>query len=105
MVLKNLKVKIPMSKFPKNEFLKTKRRYYADILWGGVTFLPCGNFLLPSLVQNLSIIPSFCLEMHAVFKVMLLGRQEELVGPPQHSTIRIVCSSDSPVSFRAFEQP
>ena len=42
--------------------------------------------------------------MHATFKVMVLRRQEELVGPPQHDTIRIVWSHDSSDIFRAFEQ-
>ena len=28
-------------------------------------------------------------QMHATFKVIVLRRQQELVGPPQHSIIRI----------------
>ena len=44
------------------------------------------------------------LEMHANFKVVVLRRQEELVGPWQHDTIRIVCFYDFPVVFRAFQQ-
>ena len=44
------------------------------------------------------------LEMPANFKVMVLRRQKELVGPPQHGTIRNICFYDSPVIFRVFEQ-
>ena len=43
-------------------------------------------------------------KMHAAFKVMILRRQEELVGPPRHSTIRIACSHDLPVIFITIEQ-
>ena len=44
------------------------------------------------------------LQMLATFKVMVLRRQEELVGRPQHRIIRVMCSHDSPDDFRAFEQ-
>ena len=44
------------------------------------------------------------LQVHATFKVIVLRRQEELVGPPQHSIIRNTCSHDSPAIFRAIEQ-
>ena len=42
--------------------------------------------------------------MHATFKVMVLQRQQELVGPPHYSIIRNTCSHDSLVIFVAFEQ-
>ena len=39
------------------------------------------------------------------FKVMVLRRQDELVGPPQHSIIRIIIMfHDPPDEFRAFDQ-
>ena len=44
------------------------------------------------------------LETRATFEVMVLGRQDELVEPSKHATIRIICSHDSPDDFRAFEQ-
>ena len=43
-------------------------------------------------------------KMHAAFKVMVLRRQEELVGPPRHSIIAITCPHDSPVIFITIEQ-
>ena len=42
--------------------------------------------------------------MRATFKVMVLRRQEELVGPLQHGTIRIVCFPDFPDDSGAVEQ-
>ena len=44
------------------------------------------------------------LQVHDTFKLMPLRRQEELVGPPQHATIRVLSSHDSSGISRAFEQ-
>ena len=81
--------------------LKAERRYCVEI-WSGVGHF--FRFQKRCQSKNRDIIPSFCLEVHATFKVMVLRRQDELVGPPRHSIIRNACSHDSPASFRAFEQ-
>ena len=43
-------------------------------------------------------------QMHVAFKVIVLGDQDELVGPPQHSIIPITWSHDCPDDFGVFEQ-
>ena len=44
------------------------------------------------------------LQMGDTFKVMVLRRQEELVGPPRHSIIGITCPHDFSAIFGAIEQ-
>ena len=44
------------------------------------------------------------LQMAATFKVIVLRRQEELVGPPRHSIIGFTFSHDFPAKIIAIEQ-
>ena len=64
---------------------------------GGITFLV--TFLMVS--ENLFLL---CLEKLDTFEMIVLRRQEELVGPSQHNTIRNTCSQDSPAIFMTKEQ-
>ena len=56
------------------------------------------------MVMGGDILTFLHLEMHATFKVMVLRRQDELVGPPQHGTIRIICFYELSHEFRAIER-
>ena len=47
---------------------------------------------------------SFRGQMHATFKVIVLGRQEEVCGPSQYTIIRIIMPHDSLPIFRAIQQ-
>ena len=49
--------------------------------------------------------PAFLrIQMHATFNVTVLRRQEELVGPSQHGTIRNTCSHELPAILGANKQ-
>ena len=76
--------------FEGSTHLKSKEGTNARLVEGGGIFV------------YLVFAPSFVefVEMSAIFNVMVLRRQDELVGPLQHGPIRITHSHDHGVEFR-----
>ena len=70
--------------FEGSTHLKAKKNHHSDLN----DFFPGRPLRYLSHQSRLSTF--LRLRMCAAFKVMVLRRQEDLVGPPQHGTIRII---------------
>ena len=63
-----------------------------------------GGVTSPPVQSRVCTMSCLRLEKHATFKVIVLRRQEELVGPLQHTIIANACPHDSPGKIIAIEQ-